>query len=388
MNKIEKLTPEQEAQLDVYAKKWTENGLKTGLLTADERTKAEELLLAIYAQEGLAAPKITWAMSPKEGADIAAQLSSRGSSVVYDCFYGQHDSSWLSSLDFYRNELGLVEETEGVKHHIELSKLTGWIYVYDTDAIICEKPTSISTNEEGDLHSTEGPAIEYADGFKLFMLNGVEVTQEIIERKEWTKEQILGEVNADIRREIIRLLGNEKTFEILGGTVVDEKFGYELLMIDYGDKTNRPHLKMINPSMGTVHIEGVEPGCKTVEDAIKFRNSLEEFSLPMLLDGKEMFSKFQGTYFQQGDALFFPTLDPVPEGLTAKADMIAVHGLRRHKASGKGVTVYDGFLTAPEGAVIRHEQDHHDLPLPGGNYRVKQVMEYDHALEEARAVVD
>jgi hypothetical protein len=33
------------------------------------------------------------------------------------------------------------------------------------------------------------------------------------------------------------------------------------------------YLKMVNPSIGTFHVEGVDPQCATVEQALNWRNS-------------------------------------------------------------------------------------------------------------------
>ena len=100
----------------------------------------------------------------------------------------------------------------------------------------------------------------------------------------------LAEENVDCRRELSRKLGIEKTVEMLGAEVVDtyksEVGGkYELLMIDFDNRgIKRPYLKMQNPSMVDVyHIEGVHPDCKTVKDAIMFRNGLTKFIEPKVL---------------------------------------------------------------------------------------------------------
>jgi hypothetical protein len=114
----------------------------------------------------------------------------------------------------------------------------------------------------------------------LYRFNGVTVTKELAEKNEFTKEDILNEKNADIRREIVRKIGIEKVVEILQPKVVDSKHGYDLLLIDLGDKRDRPYLRMKNPSINAVHIEGISPEIRTVEDALCFRNGLKEFKQP------------------------------------------------------------------------------------------------------------
>ena len=61
----------------------------------------------------------------------------------------------------------------------------------------------------------------------------------------------------------------------LGAKVADRQGDYELLLLDLGDKRNRPYLKMLNPSIGTWHVEGVHPDCATVEQALNWRNQTD-----------------------------------------------------------------------------------------------------------------
>ena len=91
-------------------------------------------------------------------------------------------------------------------------------------------------------------------------------------------------------------------------------------------------------------------------------------------------------YFAQGDLLAFP-IEKLPDVLKKRDDMVVVDGLNRHLAEGGSVVVYDGFLSAPEGCVIKHPE-HNPITLDPGHYEIKKVLEYDHFLEESREVID
>jgi len=86
------------------------------------------------------------------------------------------------------------------------------------------------------------------------------------------KEVFLKEKNAEDRMKIVKANGIKEIFEICGGNVIEKKYNYELIALDLGDKGYRPYLKMINPSTGEFHIEGVHPSCKTVQEALDWRN--------------------------------------------------------------------------------------------------------------------
>jgi len=156
----------------------------------------------------------------------------------------------------------------------------GIIYTFDDVCIVSRKPTK-TNHVNGKLHCEDGPAIEYADGFAIYMLNGVRMKKEHV-MTPWNeidvKKMILKEKNAEVRRELVRKVGMERFIESTDSEVVDTKGDYELLMVDIGlGKDNKkPYLKMKNPSIGVYHVEGVDPSCKTVDDALEFRNKTKE----------------------------------------------------------------------------------------------------------------
>ena len=169
---------------------------------------------------------------------------------------------------------------------MSLAKETGWHLFYTDIAILSEKPIEIHRNNRNQLHNFNGPAIKWADGYELHVFNGVRLTgkEKYSSQSEFTKEEILKEENADVRRELIRKIGIEKAIQIMDAKILDTHEGYELISIDIGDNKIRPYLKMKNPSMDNVyHVEGVLPEIKTVKDAICYRNSLTTYSAPKAL---------------------------------------------------------------------------------------------------------
>ncbi|MBC7997695.1 MAG: hypothetical protein IAF58_07120 [Leptolyngbya sp.] len=75
-------------------------------------------------------------------------------------------------------------------------------------AFICKEPLICSINEEGRFHSDDGPALEYEDGFKLFSLNGVTVSEKtVIAPHTLSVEEIDAEINLEIRRVMMERFG-------------------------------------------------------------------------------------------------------------------------------------------------------------------------------------
>ena len=112
------------------------------------------------------------------------------------------------------------------------------------------------------------------DGFAIYALNGVRVPRVLVvtPAAELPAKMAVEEKNVEIRREIIRKIGIERLCTDLGAKVLNKRYGYELIELKLGDSRRRPYLKMSNPSIDAIHVEGVHPDCKTVEEALKWRN--------------------------------------------------------------------------------------------------------------------
>lgn len=80
----------------------------------------------------------------------------------------------------------------------------------DGIVIFCERPTQISLDERGRLHSVIGPAVSY-ENWRVYAVHGVRVPESIIERRETiTPQTIESETNAEVRRVMIELYGQAR----------------------------------------------------------------------------------------------------------------------------------------------------------------------------------
>jgi hypothetical protein len=94
---------------------------------------------------------------------------------------------------------------------------------YEGGVVVCENPTSLVVNNNGQVHNLEGPAVTYANGWKRYYINGVRVPEALIEDPTTlTLEQITGERNTEIRRIMIERLGIPKFLELAEAELVDD----------------------------------------------------------------------------------------------------------------------------------------------------------------------
>lgn len=275
---ITKLTESQKKLFKTYRDKWISIGLKTG---PANRRYVESLVPALYKSGGLEAPKdIMWMPSPKAALDY---INKKGYSD-YRC-YGQHDAGWLSFYA-YMYEVLNIKEVEPLIPLMKLATEVGWFWCYDKLVIFSERPVKLSLNEQGQLHDEFGPAIVYSDGTCGYYINGVRMLDKFFSDclpKDLPAAVIAETENVEMRRELVRLIGLDRVYKELGAEVKDKEGNYELITLNIGTEKPEPYLKMVNPSIKTLHLECVGENCTTVKEALAWRNGLDKFVQPTIL---------------------------------------------------------------------------------------------------------
>ncbi|MHB8118650.1 MAG: DUF6745 domain-containing protein [Methanothrix sp.] len=90
-------------------------------------------------------------------------------------------------------------------------------------AIVSRLPEKICRDEQHRLHSSDGPAISWHDGYRQFFWHGVSVQEKLIENpKTITKQDIVSEKNAERRRAMFERLGIDRIVELIELIEVDE----------------------------------------------------------------------------------------------------------------------------------------------------------------------
>jgi hypothetical protein len=121
-----------------------------------------------------------------------------------------------------------------------------WWYPHRRFVMVSERPVSISrelTNPDVPrgwgshrLHNSQGPAIIWPDGWGLWTIHGVRVTQQIVEAPETlTPKQITGEPNAEVRRIMLERFGAERYVRELGAKRVQADDYGALYRVELGD---------------------------------------------------------------------------------------------------------------------------------------------------------
>lgn len=299
MSRIAKITEEQEAQIPHYIQKWVDRA--SGETNIAEADKAVE---DMYADMGLSKPIILHFDSPMpchlalamlRDSQLDSQLWSQLDSQLVTIWW----TVWAGFYD-YAESIGVVFDQHKLDLFTRFTSNIGFCLPFQGIFIYSLKPTRIHWNN-GRLHNTSGKAVEYADGWGWYALNGIpmEEWQVVTPAAELSLEKILSVEDIDQRRELVRRVGVERLAS--EGKELDRLGDYKLLDMRSVYKRNTPTLFLLmkNPSVpDTWHCEGVSSECKTVLDALNWRKPEAMKKIPVSNEGED--------WYQQGDVCIWP----------------------------------------------------------------------------------
>ena len=87
-----------------------------------------------------------------------------------------------------------------------LSNASIRLWAYKNFAVVTQPPIKASVDPQGRIHCADGPAMEFADGFKVYAWHGTGVPEDLIEGR-WSVDRVLKERNTEIRRCAIEKMG-------------------------------------------------------------------------------------------------------------------------------------------------------------------------------------
>lgn len=232
--------------------------------------------------------------------------------LVDQFMMGQQTVSWWWHYQFYERHLGhkfSEEHSQLIGWLADLGRHTGWWLIFGDTIYACERMAELHVTPEYRLHRDGGPAIAFRDDLKIYLLNNVIMEPEhvLTPADDLTPEMILNNRNVDQQRELLAKMGMARFAMKSGAEEVDKEsfttkdgrtHEYSLLMINVADRGKRPYLKMLNPSEGEYHVEGVPPHVKTVREAIHERKDPRLKAIPVDDEHGE-------SYQQQGDTLYW-----------------------------------------------------------------------------------
>ena len=136
--------------------------------------------------------------------------------------FGSHDAGWLSLYDFYLTVCG-IEECAQLIPLMKIAENCGWWAPYDVCAILQDRHTFVSFDDNERLHNTKDFAVKYNTGFGICMIEGNKVPDFVVfEPEKITPEIITSESNAEVRRIMTQIYGPGKFLKDSGATLIDQ----------------------------------------------------------------------------------------------------------------------------------------------------------------------
>lgn len=216
--------------------------------------------------------------------DVTKDMSSYIKNNWFKRFGGQFwvgDWWWGSPsyVSFFTDVCGL-ELNEEIKFAATAYRKTCesacWWWPHSEFVMVCERPSRITLNEQGQLHSNGKPAIVWPDGWGVWCWDGLRLPEKMqCHTDEWKPEWWLSETNMEIRRVLAEGIGYDRIAATLNLEKVDSWREYELLRIEKVEGEDEPmqFLKMICPSTSKVHFSRVAPNIPKAEIAATLLNN-------------------------------------------------------------------------------------------------------------------
>lgn len=150
----------------------------------------------------------------------------KNNSLIFIPFSEDHflGCFWKCMFDFIINEL-LLDDTIrlSIKWKAFLEHNIYEMILLDGLCIVVPMPTKINLDNDKKIHSEYDAAIKWGDDYYIYAWHGTRIPKEYILNKESiTKETFINEKNAERRRCLKEILGNEALIKLLDVELIDE----------------------------------------------------------------------------------------------------------------------------------------------------------------------
>lgn len=135
----------------------------------------------------------------------SARLSFAASSFAF------HSAPTLGALEFFHDVCDLKRQTAALAGLWQIAKNAAWMLPHRQVCWLAERPRILRQDARARLHSADGPAVAYADGWSAYAWKGVLVPPWIIERKDLVTVRAIGAAqDPQVRRCMIEIMTPER----------------------------------------------------------------------------------------------------------------------------------------------------------------------------------
>jgi hypothetical protein len=210
-------TKAELAKIDAARKHWQNVGTCTD---PADRATTERIITGFYKRIGCPAPKFVWFNGPMECCIEGAKLLNTTPRQVFQRRWLDAEYCWWIAWYSTAQEVGVVYDQstqELLDMWKELVNASGWWFPFKDICLCAERHKTVSLDEQGRMHSENGPAIECRDGYKVFSWHGTRVPERLImDPMSYTKKEIRAIRNTEITRALAEKMGWTEYLNRLG----------------------------------------------------------------------------------------------------------------------------------------------------------------------------
>jgi hypothetical protein len=144
--------------------------------------------------------------------------------------YGQFDASWLAVVDFFATVFD-NEHCRKFNGLMQAVSSCGFIWIRPDRVVFCDRPEIAKYDDRGRLHCEDGPALKYRDGYTHYALHGVPVPEKYIETPadQINFADVIKEPNGAVRMAVIEKFGFRRLMDTTRHRRISEANGNSLL---------------------------------------------------------------------------------------------------------------------------------------------------------------
>ena len=197
-------------------------------------------------------------------------------------WYGIAAVNFLFDICNLKLSKDIMERAEAYR---KISESVNYIWPNSDFIMVCARPVKILRDERGRLHSEAGQAIEYPDGWGLYMLHGINFDAPLywkIVKKEMTSKEALAIPSTDQRAIALQFIGGERLMQDFNGKIIGkDEYGELVELTDLKDSNGEPYkyLRALNPENGQYVYLRTRPEFKTAQEAEAWSYDLSRWGL-------------------------------------------------------------------------------------------------------------
>ncbi len=275
MDKLETLTAKQEKLLVTTANRYIKELTKPPPF---RRTDIFAWLDVAYRLYDMPRPaRVEIVDSPMCAMALASELTGTREDQLDWC--GIADGGWVAFYEVFA-AIGILtaEEASDVIKLRNFGRSAWDSVLLDECAIVVRRPKSLCVDDDGNLHSTTGPSIEWRDGHADYAYHGTWIpARMVLAPREYTKAEYVAITNTEERRALSEIAGWDWVVSLLGGKVLDSSRDlrtgllYELIACEDGQRLLRKQSPKLETGKQPLYIEPVHEGLRTAMAARKWQ---------------------------------------------------------------------------------------------------------------------